>query len=293
MCPFLHFNNYNIAVAVPKGYDRLGQKKQPFLEIAKDRTGLNEKQIRNWIRRENMKIKHGGIDADESGPSDQYNIPKKSSGPWHQFLKEYGKSEGGKSAIATAGNPGVFNKEASEAYNNLSSDEKQALRERSETNERLSHKGVLKEAEKRFGKIQKLFDELDELGFRGFGFALRMEYTQIVGTSDVLQAFTPEVINWLHAVVTVASPPPFPVGLLSQSKPKRSHPEPLKSSVKPKRSRVMSEISSDSDSDLLSHANHVQSHENIQSIEIDSQPVDKKAKKNKKKPHKSSPSFPS
>lgn len=41
-----------------------------------------------------MKIKHGGIDADESGPSDQYNIPKKSSGPWHQFLKEYGKSEG-------------------------------------------------------------------------------------------------------------------------------------------------------------------------------------------------------
>ncbi len=63
---------------------------------------------------------------------------------------------GGKSAIATAGNPGVFNKEASEAYNNLSSDEKQALRERSETNERLSHKGVLKEAEKRFGKIQKL-----------------------------------------------------------------------------------------------------------------------------------------
>ena len=48
----------------------------------------------NWIRRENMKIKHGGIDADESGPSDQYNIPKKSSGPWHQFLKEYGKSEG-------------------------------------------------------------------------------------------------------------------------------------------------------------------------------------------------------
>ena len=46
MCPFLHFNNYNIAVAVPKGYDRLGQKKQPFLEIAKDRTGLNEKQIR-------------------------------------------------------------------------------------------------------------------------------------------------------------------------------------------------------------------------------------------------------
>ncbi len=27
MCPFLHFNNYNIAVAVPKGYDRLGQKK--------------------------------------------------------------------------------------------------------------------------------------------------------------------------------------------------------------------------------------------------------------------------
>ena len=45
MCPFLHFNNYNIAVAVPKGYDRLGQKKQPFLEMAKDRTGLNEKQI--------------------------------------------------------------------------------------------------------------------------------------------------------------------------------------------------------------------------------------------------------
>ena len=45
----------------------------------------------------------------------------------------------------------------------------------------------------------------------------------------------------------------------------------------------MSEISSDSDSDLLSHANHVQFHENIQSIEIDSQPVDKKAKKNRKK----------
>ena len=42
----------------------------------------------------------------------------------------------------------------------------------------------------------------------------------------------------------------------------------------------MSEISSDSD--LLSHANHAQSHDNIQSdllSEIDSQPVDKKAKK--------------
>ncbi len=60
------------------------------------------------------------------------------------------------------------------------------------------------------------------------------------------------------------------------------HPEPLKSSVKPKRSiyRVVSEISSDSD--LLSHVNHAQSHDNIQSdllSEIDSQPIDKKAKK--------------
>ena len=65
---------------------------------------------------------------------------------------------GGKSSISETGNPGVFNREASALYKQLSPEEKEALKQRaaSQLGKRLSRKDILKEAEKIFAKVQKL-----------------------------------------------------------------------------------------------------------------------------------------
>ncbi|CAI8008630.1 hypothetical protein GBAR_LOCUS5901, partial [Geodia barretti] len=71
-------------------------------------------------------------------------------------------------------------------------------------------------AEKLFQKIQKLvsgvvflYDELDGLGFKGFAVAFHKEYAQIIATSGTVETFTPAVHEYLHALVTVAHPPPL------------------------------------------------------------------------------------
>ena len=45
------------------------------------------------------------------------------------------------------------------------------------------------------------FDELEELGFIGFSLAFFEEKSQIVGTSSTLQCFTPQLVEYLHAVL--------------------------------------------------------------------------------------------
>ena len=45
------------------------------------------------------------------------------------------------------------------------------------------------------------FDELEELGFVGFSVAFFQEKSQIVGTSSTLQCFTPQLVEYLHALL--------------------------------------------------------------------------------------------
>ena len=46
--------------------------------------------------------------------------------------------------------------------------------------------------------------ELEDLGFRGFAIGFHKEYTQIVGTSQILKAFSPKMVEYLHAEIVVA-----------------------------------------------------------------------------------------
>lgn len=48
------------------------------------------------------------------------------------------------------------------------------------------------------------YDELEDLGFRGFAIGFKNEYTQIVGTSEMLKAFSPPLVEYLHAQVIIA-----------------------------------------------------------------------------------------
>ena len=45
------------------------------------------------------------------------------------------------------------------------------------------------------------FSELEELGYKGFAVAFHSGKSQLVGTSSVLQSFTPHVLEYLHAVI--------------------------------------------------------------------------------------------
>lgn len=45
------------------------------------------------------------------------------------------------------------------------------------------------------------YDELEGLGFVGFALAFFEEKSQIVGTSSTLKCFTPEFVEYLHAVI--------------------------------------------------------------------------------------------
>ena len=47
------------------------------------------------------------------------------------------------------------------------------------------------------------FSELEELGYKGFAIAFHSGNSQLAGTSSVVKSFTPEVLEYLHAV-TVA-----------------------------------------------------------------------------------------
>ena len=41
------------------------------------------------------------------------------------------------------------------------------------------------------------------MGFKGFAVAYHKEYTQVVGTSGILESFTHAVHEYFHALVTV------------------------------------------------------------------------------------------
>ena len=45
------------------------------------------------------------------------------------------------------------------------------------------------------------FNELEELGFIGFSIGFYDECSWVVGTSATLKCFTPELLEYLHAVV--------------------------------------------------------------------------------------------
>ena len=47
------------------------------------------------------------------------------------------------------------------------------------------------------------YDDLDHLEFKGFVIGFYHEYSQVVGATGVFKSFTPEVIEWMHALVTV------------------------------------------------------------------------------------------
>lgn len=142
----------------------------------------------NWIRRQNMKRKY----SDECGSSEVVPVTKKSkiTSSWHQFMKEYGKTDGKRTGIhawlqykatiycirlilynfchishnaagkliSNCGNPASFNKQASESYNKLSTQEKIALKARAESQPTkcLSRNKVILEGEKLFKRIQNL-----------------------------------------------------------------------------------------------------------------------------------------
>ena len=96
---------------------------------------------------------------------------------WHEYLKEFAKSEGlndfstitntdtvvnflfhlaGKAA--TADNPGIFNKEASVAYKSLTKKEKESLQQRSvdPVSELMIRRKVVQSGIKIFARIQHL-----------------------------------------------------------------------------------------------------------------------------------------
>ena len=43
--------------------------------------------------------------------------------------------------------------------------------------------------------------ELEELGYKGFAIGFHGAKSQLVGTSSILQTFTPHLLEYLHAVV--------------------------------------------------------------------------------------------
>ena len=45
------------------------------------------------------------------------------------------------------------------------------------------------------------YDELEGLGFVGFALAFFEDKSEIVGTSSTLKCFTPELVEYLHAVM--------------------------------------------------------------------------------------------
>ena len=45
------------------------------------------------------------------------------------------------------------------------------------------------------------FNELEEMGFIGFSVAFFDEQCQIVGTSTAIKCFTPQLLEYLHAVM--------------------------------------------------------------------------------------------
>jgi hypothetical protein len=68
-----------------------GQKHSDSLEAAIKSTGLNLSQVKNWIRRRNMKRK-----AEEMEMTDNVQRPlKKACSPWQQYLKQFAKEKAG------------------------------------------------------------------------------------------------------------------------------------------------------------------------------------------------------
>jgi len=45
------------------------------------------------------------------------------------------------------------------------------------------------------------FDELEEMGYIGFSVAFFEEKSQIIGTSSTVHCFTPQVIEYVHALL--------------------------------------------------------------------------------------------
>ena len=52
------------------------------------------------------------------------------------------------------------------------------------------------------------FSELEDLGYKGFAIAFQGAKSQLVGTPSTLKSFSPQLLEYLHAVVVSAGPPP-------------------------------------------------------------------------------------
>ena len=50
-------------------------------------------------------------------------------------------------------------------------------------------------------------DEVDDLGFKGFAIGFYEQWSEIVGTSGTKNYFTPPVLEWMHALVTIGMTP--------------------------------------------------------------------------------------
>ncbi|CAI8008631.1 hypothetical protein GBAR_LOCUS5901, partial [Geodia barretti] len=103
-CPFPDSINGTLLSLYASGMMGWGEKYEPFLTKARDSTGLTVEQIKGWIRRRNRKRRYKAAQDTEEV------VKRHCHSTWHQFLKEYGKTEEGKLAIAE--NPARFNKEA-------------------------------------------------------------------------------------------------------------------------------------------------------------------------------------
>ena len=49
------------------------------------------------------------------------------------------------------------------------------------------------------------FDELEGLGYKGFAIGFNEGCSEIVGTSRTQTCFTPPVLEWIHALVTIGT----------------------------------------------------------------------------------------
>ena len=49
------------------------------------------------------------------------------------------------------------------------------------------------------------FSKLEELGYKGFAIGFHGAKSQLVGTSSILQTFTPHLLEYLHAVVVAGT----------------------------------------------------------------------------------------
>jgi hypothetical protein len=173
-----------------QGLTGWGKQHAAMFQNALTSTGLTDSQLMNWIRRRNTKRKAGQEEREVQ----------------HPMKKRKPILEAGSKALVE--NAGRFDQEAADASRKMSPEPS--------TNAIAERDG---RAATIFQDIHKSFDALNELGYTGFAIAFRGEEMEITGTSSATSYFSPPVLDYLHALIQAATPPPLPTCCCSCGKP--------------------------------------------------------------------------